>query len=143
MQCARFFWYNKVINNKNKLMNKKILKDAVGWGVGLWFIGWVLGIIAFMVVSPNMIGWVVSPIGILITLWVLFKKVKGESLKYYFKIAIVWTVIAVVFDYLFLVLLFKPADGYYKLDVYFYYVTTFVLPLFVGFFSVDKKGVLK
>jgi len=116
----------------------KFFKDAVGWGAGLWFIGWVLGIIAFMVVPANMIGWVVSPIGILITLWVLLKKVHGENMAYYLKIAVVWTVIAIVFDYLFLVLLFKPAGGYYKLDVYFYYATTFLLPLFVGYFKVKK-----
>jgi len=117
---------------------KKFIKDAVGWGVGLWFVGWVLGIILFMAVPANLIGWVISPIGILITLWVLIKKIDGPNMAYYLKIAIVWTAIAVVFDYLFLVLLFKPAGGYYKLDVYFYYATTFALPLLVGIFK-NKK----
>jgi len=118
-------------------MEKQILKDAVGWGIGLWFIGYVLGIIAFMLVPANMIGWVVSPVGILITLWVLIKRVQGDNLIYYLKIALAWTIIAIVFDYLFLVLMFKPADGYYKLDVYIYYATTFVLPLFVGYFKTN------
>jgi len=40
--------------------------------------------------------------------------------------------IAVIFDYLFLVKMFKPTDGYYKLDVYLYYILTFLLPLIVG-----------
>ena len=120
-------------------MNKKLLVDTLGWGVGLWFIGYVLGIIAFMAVPASLIGWVVSPIGILITLWVLLKKVSGPDLKYYLKVAIVWTLVAVVFDYLFLVLLFKPAGGYYKLDVYFYYFTTFALPLIVGYFKTQKS----
>jgi hypothetical protein len=113
-------------------MQKQFLVDSLGWGIGLWFIGYVLGIVLFMLVPANMIGWVISPIGIAITLWVLLKKVKGENMMYFLKVALVWTVIAIVFDYLFLVLLFKPADGYYKLDVYFYYTTTFVLPLLVG-----------
>ena len=119
-------------------MNKIFIKDAVGWGVGLWFVGWVLGIIAFMVVAPNMIGWVVSPIATLITLWVLIKKVSGDNLAYYLKVAVVWTIIAVVFDYLFNVLLFKIGAGYYKLDIYIYYGLTFVLPLVVGYFKIKK-----
>jgi len=118
-----------------KIMDKKFLYQSIGWGIGLWLIGYVLGIIFFMIMPANLIGWVISPIGILITLWVLLKKVKGDDMIYYLKIAIVWTAIAVVFDYLFLVLLFKPADGYYKLDVYFYYTITFIFPLLVGIFK--------
>ncbi len=62
---------------------------------------------------------------------------------YYLKIAIAWTVIAVVLDYFLLVQLFKPADGYYKLDVYFYYTTTFILPLLVGIFKTAKQKIYK
>ena len=39
---------------------------------------------------------------------------------------------AVVFDYLFIVKTLNPSDGYYKLDVYLYYVFTFIIPLFAG-----------
>jgi len=62
----------------------------------------------------------------------LFKKIAGDSFQYYFVLAVIWTLIAVAFDYVFIVKLFKPTDGYYKLDVYLYYVLTFVLPLIVG-----------
>jgi len=123
-------------NNKNKF-----LKEVVGWGVGLWAIGYVLGIIVFMVVPVGMIGWVVSPIGILITLWVLMKKIDGVDMMYYLKIAVAWTIIAIVLDYFLLVKLFNPADGYYKFDVYFYYFTTFVLPLLVGIFKTRKPKI--
>jgi hypothetical protein len=44
-------------------------------------------------------------------------------------LAIVWTLIAIVFDYLFIVKALNPADGYYKLDVFLYYALTFILPL--------------
>jgi hypothetical protein len=47
-------------------------------------------------------------------------------------LAIVWVLIAVICDYFFLVKAFKPADGYYKLDVYVYYFLTFALPILVG-----------
>jgi H+/Cl- antiporter ClcA len=72
------------------------------------------------------------PIGIVITLWVLLKKVKADSLKYYIFLGVVWALIAIVFDYFFLVKVFNPADGYYKLDVYLYYIVTFILPVIVG-----------
>lgn len=113
-------------------MTKQFAKDAIGWGSLLWFIGYVLGILLFFVVPPSMIGWVITPIGTVITLWVLLKKIKSNSFSYYVLLAIVWTLIAITFDYFFLVKLFKPEDGYYKLDVYVYYALTFTLPLIVG-----------
>ena len=108
------------------------LKNTLGWGFVLWLIGYVLGIILFMLVAPDLIGWVIMPIGVIITLWVLFKKIKTVKLLEYLKIAIAWTLIAIVFDYLFLVKILKSEDGYYKLDVYLYYLLTFALPLIVG-----------
>lgn len=121
------------------VMDRQLIKTALGWGVGLWLIGYLLGIVFFMFLPPNVIGWVIMPIGAVITLWVLFKKVKLVSFKSYFFLAVVWTVVAIAFDYFFLVKLFKPVDGYYKLDVYIYYLLTFLLPLIVGW----KKVLIK
>lgn len=121
-------------------MSRNFLKDALGWGFLLWLTGYVLGIILFMLVPPPMVGWIIMPIGILLTLWVLFKKVKGDSFGYYLLLALSWTLIAIVFDYFLLVKVFKPVDGYYKLDVYLYYVLTFALPIFVGW---RKKAIQK
>ena len=113
-------------------MNRQFYKDALGWGFALWLIGYALGIVLFAFVPPSALGWVIMPIGIIITLWVLFKKVKGESFRYYFLLAVIWTLMAVICDYFFLVKIFNPADGYYKPDVYLYYALTFALPLIVG-----------
>jgi|WetSurMetagenome_2_1015567.scaffolds.fasta_scaffold347040_1 hypothetical protein len=113
-------------------MGKRFYKDAFLWGFILWLIGYALGIILFPFVPMAMIGWVIMPIGVLITLLVIFKKIRGEDIFYYLKLAIVWAVMAVVLDYFLLVKLFNPADGYYKLDVYLYYALTFVLPVAVG-----------
>lgn len=113
-------------------MTKQFYKDAFGWGLLLWFIGYGLGMIFFSIVPKTMIGWFIMPIGIIITLWVLFKKIKADSFQYYVLLGVVWVLIAVVFDYLFLVKPFKLADSYYKLDVYLYYILTFILPVFVG-----------
>jgi hypothetical protein len=113
-------------------MNKQLLKDALGWGVGLWFIGYALGMMLFALVPANLIGWIIMPIGTAIALWVAFKKVKGDTLRYYCLVALVWLLIAVLGDYLFIVKALKPADGYYKLDVYVYYALTFAIPLFAG-----------
>ena len=121
-------------------MNKQLLKDSLGWGFVLWIIGYVLGLVLFFVVPPSLIGWVVLPIGLIITLWVLLKKVKGDTWQYYLMLGIVWTVIAVVFDYFFIVKLLNPSDGYYKLDVYLYYSLTFLVPLMVGWWKRAKSS---
>jgi heme/copper-type cytochrome/quinol oxidase subunit 4 len=92
----------------------------------------------FTLVPYNLIGWVIMPIGILIALWILWTKVHGDSMRYYLLLALVWVAIAVVFDYFFLVVAFKPADGYYKIDVYLYYALTFVLPLAVGWWKLRR-----
>lgn len=121
-------------------MKKTFLKDAFGWGFILWLIGYALGIMLFTVVPLTLIGWIILPIGTIITLWVLTKKIKGETFSYFAKLALVWLIIAVVFDYFFLVKAFKPADGYYKPDVYLYYALIFILPLIVGW---RKKTIRK
>jgi hypothetical protein len=113
-------------------MNRRLLQDAFGWGFILWLIGFVLGTILFFVVPTQAIGWVIMPIGVAITIWVLLRKIQGDTLQYYLLVAVVWTLVAILLDYFILVQLFKPADGYYKLDVYLYYALTFLLPLVVG-----------
>jgi len=113
-------------------MNKQFLKDAVGWGFGLWLIGYTLGILLFALVPVNVIGWIIMPIATVITLWVAFKKVKSETLQSYSAMAFIWLLIAAAGDYLFIVKALKPADGYYKPDVYLYYALTLVIPIFAG-----------
>ncbi len=113
-------------------MNRQFLKDALGWGLVLWLVGYALGIVLFTLVPASLIGWIITPIGTAITVWVAFKKVNGNSLPYYGVVALVWLLIAIVGDYLFIVKAFKPADGYYKPDVYLYYVLTLAIPLWAG-----------
>ena len=121
-------------------MNMRFLKDALGWGFVLWLIGYVLGIMLFAFISPSLIGWIIAPFGTAITLWIAFKKVKGETLQYFGLVGLVWLLIAVVGDYVFIVKAFKPADGYYKLDVYLYYALTLAIPLVAGWRkSVDRR----
>lgn len=120
-------------------MTKNFLKDSLGWGFALWLIGYILGIILFSIVPASLIGWVILPIGIILTLWVLLRKVRGDSFRYYVWLAIVWTLIAVIFDYLFIVKAFNPTDGYYKLDVYLYYALTLIIPVLIGWLKKPKS----
>lgn len=125
-------------------MSKQFLKDAIVWGFILWLIGYLLGIVLFPIVPNSILGWIIMPIGTTITLWVLLRKIKADSFKYYVLLALVWVLIAITCDYFFLVKIFKPADGYYKLDVYLYYVLTLSFPLLVGWVrkssSITKSG---
>ncbi len=99
-------------------MNRQLAKEGLGWGLVLWLIGYALGIMLFALVPANLIGWIITPIGTAVTLWVAFKKVNGNTLRHYGLVALVWLSIALLGDYLFIVTAFKPADGYYKPDVY-------------------------
>ena len=121
-------------------MSRQFFKDALGWGFVLWLIGYALGIVLFAVVPAGLIGWFITPVGIAIALWIAFKKVKGSTVPYYGLVGLVWLLIAVAGDYLFIVKAFKPADGYYKLDVYLYYVLTFAIPVFAGWRTLRRAG---
>jgi hypothetical protein len=113
-------------------MKRRSVRDSLGWGFLLWFVGYVLGFVFYAFVPRSLIGWAIMPIGVAITLWVLLRKIKAMQFQYYACLGIVWALIAIVCDYLFMVVLLKPPDGYYKLDVYLYYALTLVLPLLVG-----------
>ncbi len=110
-------------------MQRFVLRDVLGWGFGLWLIGYLLGLAFFAVVPPALIGWYVTPLGTAITCFVLWTWVRPCTMRDGVLIGIGWSLIAIVCDYLFIVRLFAPPDGYYKLDVYLYYLLALLLPV--------------
>lgn len=113
-------------------MNGRLVKDGLGWGFALWLIGYALGMLLFAFVPTSLLGWIITPIGTALALWVAFRKVQGDTLSHYVLVALVWVTIAVIGDYLFIVKALNPADGYYKPDVYLYYALTVAIPLLAG-----------
>jgi hypothetical protein len=114
-------------------MNKQLMKDGLLWGFILWLFGYLLGIVFFAFIPNQFLGWAIMPFGITLTLWVLFKKISKKMFREYVVLGVIWTVIAIICDYFQLVQVFKPQDGYYKLDVYLYYLLTFLLPSLYGY----------
>lgn len=120
-------------------MSKRIIIEALGWGsdpLAYWLSSWNRPI---LFIPPSLLGWVIMPIGVTLTLWVLLKKINSNSMNHYLLLGAAWTIIAIVCDYFLLVKLFNPVDGYYKLDVYIYYFTTLFLPAIVGWMKILKK----
>lgn len=120
-------------------MDKRFTKDAYLWGFILWLIGYLLGVILFFIVPKEIIGLIITPFGVVVTLWVLAKKIKGETGQYYLRLAAVWTLLAIVLDYIFNVLMFDIRSSYYQADVYLYYTVTFFLPLAYWYFKKRRK----
>lgn len=112
----------------------KIFLNTVLWGLVLWLFGYILGIIFFAFVPKNLIGFTILPFGVAFTLWVLIKKIIREQFGCYFGLGLIWTIMAVILDYVFIVKMLNSAN-YYKPDVYVYYALTFLLPLIVGWFK--------
>ena len=96
-------------------MNSFVVRDVIGWGLGLWLIGYILGVVFFALVPPSVIGWWVMPFGIAATCLVLWRRVRVTELRAAVLLGLGWSVIAI--------------HGYYKLDVYLYYVLTLALPI--------------
>jgi hypothetical protein len=116
------------------IKKESLLRDGLGWGVALWVVGYVLGFAFFPLVPSTVIGWYVMPIALAITCFVLWKWIPIDRLNYGIWVGIVWCAVAIALDYVFIVLLLNPADGYYKLDVYLYYANAFALPVLAALF---------
>lgn len=112
----------------------KVFLNSILWGFILWLFGYLLGFVLFFFVPKEAIGWLILPFGVMATLWVLNKKIKRERLSDYIVVGVIWAIMAVALDYVFLVRLFTATD-YYKFDVFVYYVLTFLLPIFVGWYK--------
>ncbi len=117
--------------------NGKIFLNTIFWGFILWLFGYILGFVFFALVPKEMLGWYIMPFGLVAILWVLFKKIQRKELMCYFGLGLIWTVMAIVLDYLFIVKLLNSTD-YYKLDIYIYYSVTFLLPMIVGLYKFRK-----
>jgi len=122
------------------MSTKEKVKNMVFWGFVLWFFGYIAGIVLFFVVPKEYIGWVITPVATLVTIWVLMKKVRRPELMCYFGTGMIWTIMAVVLDYIFLVTLLKTGSAYYKPDVFLYYTLTFILPILVGYWKYKHKS---
>jgi hypothetical protein len=120
---------------------KQIIKDTAGLGIALWLIGYIASLALFMSPYAGIMGWILlivfTPVTIAIVYW-WFRKREDLSLKYYAEAGIAWVLIAIVFDYLFIVLLFQAT--YYGIYVFIYYVLTFLIPVGVGYYLRGKKA---
>ncbi|HSV95096.1 MAG TPA: hypothetical protein VLH94_03955 [Spirochaetia bacterium] len=115
------------------------VKNMLLWGFVLWLVGYIAGMVLFFVVPKDLIGWVISPFASIFTIWVLMKKVRRPELLCYFGTGLIWTVMAVVLDYIFIVMMLKTGNSYYKPDVFLYYFLTFTLPIIVGYWKYKNK----
>lgn len=108
----------------------KNFTNILKWGLLLWTFGYILGFVFFFILPASVLGWAILPFGVLITVYVCTKKIEIANIKNATEVGIIWTVWAILLDYLFIVKLLSPIDGYYKLDVYVYYLLTLLIPIF-------------
>ena len=112
------------------------IKDTVGLGTLLWLFGYLTSMVLFFSPFVSIMGWIITivftPVTIAITWW--WFRVRNLTLLYYAGVGLVWTVIAVVLDFFFIVQLFHAT--YYSPDVFIYYALTFLIPVGVGLYLI-------
>ena len=118
-----------------------VFKDTLGIGTLFWLIGYLAGMILFFTPFADSMGWIIfiifTPFTILVTWW-WFRPRERLSLQYYAGVGAAWTLIAIVLDYLFIVMLFGSA-AYYSLHIFLYYALMFLIPVGVGMY-LDRAG---
>ena len=111
------------------------MKDTAGLGTVFWLIGYLASLVLFFTPYAGVMGWILiavfTPVTIVLVWW-WFRKRERLSLQYYAGVGVAWVLIAIVLDYLFIVLLLQA--NYYGIDVFVYYAVTFLIPLGVGLF---------
>jgi hypothetical protein len=116
------------------------IKDTAVLGTGLWLMGYLASLVLFFTPFAGIMGWILlvifTPFTIAVT-WLWFRQRTGLSLEYYAKVGIAWVLIAIVFDYLFIVRLFQAT--YYETDVFVYYSLTFLIPVSVGLYLIQTQ----
>ncbi len=114
-------------------MDKNFLINAFGFGILLWIIGFALGMMLFPFVPVAYIGLPILAIMTPVTFFVAYKRFRSKAYKtnYYLAVAAVWLLIALLFDYIFLVIAFN-AQNYYDADIMVYYILAFAIPAAVG-----------
>jgi len=111
---------------------RTLLKDTAGLGVLLWLLGYIASLLLFVSPFARIMGWILIAVFTSVSVIIVWRWFTGRDLPlaYYAGLGIAWTVIAVVFDYLFIVLLFSAT--YYGPDVFVYYAITFLIPVCIG-----------
>ena len=118
---------------------KQWIKDTAGLGTGLWLLGYLASLLLFFSPYAGIMGWILlvvcTPVTIAVAWW--WFKARDLALSYYAGVGAAWTVITVVLDYLFIVLLFQA--NYYDIDVFVYYAVTFLIPVGVGLYIIRAR----
>jgi hypothetical protein len=126
-------------NGKNTSM-KQWIKDTAGLGTALWLMGYLASLVLFFSPYAGIMGWILlvifTPVTMVIVWW-WFSRRELLPLQYYVKVGVAWVLIAVVLDYLFIVLMFQAA--YYGTDVFLYYTVTFLIPVGVGLYLIRTR----
>ena len=123
-------------------MNQKLV-DTIGFGFLLWLIGYFMGF--FIITIPGYPQIMTAPVILtafslavgLVTAafaYVRFRKRREISWLYAFLVGIAWTILAIVLDFIFIVLLFN-APNYYRPHIFIYYAFTLVVPSAVAKYS--------
>jgi hypothetical protein len=112
------------------------LRDTAGPGTFFWLIGYLASLVLYFSPFSYYMGWIIlvifTPFTIGVTWW-WFRERERLSLLYYAGVGVAWTLLAVVLDYLFIVLLFNATE-YYAPDVLLYYALMFLIPVGVGMY---------
>jgi hypothetical protein len=123
---------------------QQILKDTAGPGILFWLIGYLAGILLFFTPFREILGWILlvafTPFTIVLAWW-WFRQRGYLSLLYYAGVGVAWALIAIVLDYLFIVMLFS-STAYYSLHIYLYYALMFLIPVCVGMY-LNRNAVVK
>jgi hypothetical protein len=118
---------------------KQILTDTAGLGTFLWLLGYFASLLLYTTPLQPLMGWILlivfTPVTVAVAFW--WFRWRSLPLEYYVRVGLAWMAIAVVLDYLFIVLLFSAT--YYGADVFVYYALAFIIPVGTGAYLNREK----
>lgn len=119
---------------------KQWIKDMIGLGTGFWLLGYIFSIVLFFSPYTRSMGEILlsvcTPATIAISWW--WFRDRDHPREYYLKVGLAWTVLAIVLDFLFIVMLLQAT--YYGGDVFVYYALTFLIPVGIGYYLAGGRA---
>lgn len=120
-------------------MKKYALVDTLIYGLVIWLVGFVLGMVLFPFVEISVMGWILMPVTLIVALLLslrIRRKRSAGAVSYFIGVGLSWVALSLILDYAILVKGYD-AENFYDVDIIIYYVGVLLIPILASL--VPKK----
>lgn len=115
-------------------MKKYALVDTLVYGLVIWLVGFVLGMVLFPFVEISVMGWILMPVTLIVALFLsmrIRRKRSAAAVSTFIGVGLSWVALSLILDYAILVKGYS-AENFYDVDIIIYYIGVLLIPIIVS-----------